>query len=488
MSLKFPSELLGFLNSPWGKSLIIRGEPGSGKTTLALEIMENIFTPKNSVYLSTRVGDQSIYNQFPWVRDSDAKNRIIDAGKKFLRTINPKPEINKKNEVLISGTEVLRSLTNQSPEKIITYNLDFLGINSPELERSIDSLNLIIKNRPVLVIDSIEGIATKLDVDESKLVFAIQKDFVESSGINVIFVSEAANEGEINKLDYLVDGVINLHKEFSDSRILRIMRMEKMRYTQIESSEYLYTLNGGRFEYIMPLKYNLEFLYSYSKEIKEAITGIEFIDERINSRYVRNISAVNFINVKSDIIYPFITPVVIRSLQENKGVIYMADPDKDPNGIYNMINSSFPLNGYENRIKILDLENDISNKKFIVALGQSDREDRMREYMRIIVEMSDTTEGILFVESSRALEKLEGEKINSEALTKVLGALRGTKDELIFLNQDRDSIETINQLFNIVVNIERYGNTLISYGINPYTPYYGTYIDDNGLVKIKLIS
>jgi hypothetical protein len=98
------------------------------------------------------------------------------------------------------------------------------------------------------------------------------------------------------------------------------------------------------------------------------------------------------------------------------------------------------------------------------------------------------TEGILFVESSRALEKLEGANINSEALAKVLGTLRGTKDGLVFLNQDRNSIETINQLFNIVVNIERYGNTLISYGINPYTPYYGTYIDDNGLVKIKLIS
>ncbi|MGC8656048.1 MAG: hypothetical protein ACP5TG_06125, partial [Thermoplasmata archaeon] len=150
--------------------------------------------------------------------------------------------------------------------------------------------------------------------------------------------------------------------------------------------------------------------------------------------------------------------------------------------------SSFPLNDYENRIKILDLENDISNKKYIVGLGQSDREDRMREYMRIIVEMSDITEGILFVESSRALEKLEGAKIDSESLTKVLGTLRGTKDSLVFLNQDKNRIETINQLFNIVVNVERYGNTLISYGLNPYTPYYGMYVDDKDLVKMKLIS
>ena len=172
MLSRFPPEIEGFLRNPWGKSLIIRGSAGSGKTTLALEMMENVFTPQKSVYLSTRVGDQSIYNQFPWVKESDSKNRIIDAGKRFLRTINPKTNEQKQSEVLISGNEVLRSLVNQRPDKVVTYNLDSLGINSAELERTIDSLNLIMKQKPALIIDSIEGISRKLGIEEDKMIFA----------------------------------------------------------------------------------------------------------------------------------------------------------------------------------------------------------------------------------------------------------------------------------------------------------------------------
>ncbi len=489
MTSKFPPEIESFLKNEWGKSVIIRGNPGSGKTTMALEIMENIFTPQNSVYLSTRVGDQSIYNQFPWVRDSDAKNRIIDAGKKFLKTITPKNEPI-KNDILISGNEVLRSLTKQLPDKIITYNLDNLGINSPEIDRSIDSLNLIIKNHPVFVIDSIEGIATKLNVDASKLVFAIQKDFVESSGINVIFVSEAANEGKINQLDYLVDGVISLNREFSDYRIFRSLRLEKLRYTQIQYSEYFYTLNKGRFQFIPPIsnEYNLDTPYSYREENQNAQIGFKFIDKNIRSNTSKIFTCINFLSAKSDIIFPFITPIIVEALKENKGVIFMGDTDKNPNEIYNNLDSYYPLKEYEDKIKIIDLENDISSKKYIVGLGQSDKEQRMREYMRTIVEMSDVTDGLLFVESSRAIEKLEGTRIDEEMLTRLVGSIKGTKDSLIFLNQQRQIIESVNQLFNLVFNIERRGNTLIAYGSNPYTPYYGLYVDENGAIKLELIS
>ncbi len=488
MLSRFPPEIEGFLRNPWGKSLIIRGSAGSGKTTLALEMMENVFTPQKSVYLSTRVGDQSIYNQFPWVKESDSKNRIIDAGKRFLRTINPKTDVQQQSEVLISGNEVLRSLVNQRPDKVVTYNLDSLGINSAELERTIDSLNLIMKQKPALIIDSIEGISRKLGIEEDKMIFALQKDIVENSGIDLVIVSESDVEGKLNRLDYLVDGVITLHKEFIDSRIIRNIRLEKMRYTQIESNEYDYTLDGGRFAYIPPTNYIGTYTYNHETDLQGIVTGINFIDKKIMDVKGKNAIAFNFINIKTDVAYSLLVPSIVKALKENKGILYLGDPDKGPMETYAFINEALPLKDYENNIRIVDLENDVSGKRFIAGLGQTTKEERMREYMRNIVELSDSTDGILFIESTRALEKLEGSRITDEIISRVSSNIRGTKDSLIMMNHDAKLIGTINQIFDIVVNVERKGNTILTYGVSPYTQYYGVYPDVNNTLRMQIIT
>ena len=79
-----PREICEFFGQPGGRSLVIKGGAGSGKTTLALQIMEEIAEPDTSFYLSTRVSDASLYIQFPWLREKDMRSRIIDASREFL--------------------------------------------------------------------------------------------------------------------------------------------------------------------------------------------------------------------------------------------------------------------------------------------------------------------------------------------------------------------------------------------------------------------
>lgn len=50
MNDTLPTDLSGFVTAPLGKSLLIKGNPGAGKTTLALEIIEKSFSPENTVY------------------------------------------------------------------------------------------------------------------------------------------------------------------------------------------------------------------------------------------------------------------------------------------------------------------------------------------------------------------------------------------------------------------------------------------------------
>ena len=66
--MNVPPEIIDFINGNWGKSLIIKGSPGSGKTTLALEIMSYAMRKNGAIYFSTRQGDQSLYHQLPFLK------------------------------------------------------------------------------------------------------------------------------------------------------------------------------------------------------------------------------------------------------------------------------------------------------------------------------------------------------------------------------------------------------------------------------------
>jgi KaiC/GvpD/RAD55 family RecA-like ATPase len=56
-----PEEIKDFLNREGGSSIFLKGSAGTGKTTLALELMEDMAEPDKAFYLSTRVSDENLY-------------------------------------------------------------------------------------------------------------------------------------------------------------------------------------------------------------------------------------------------------------------------------------------------------------------------------------------------------------------------------------------------------------------------------------------
>ena len=72
-----PQEILMFLDRKVGRSLLIKGRAGSGKTILSLSLIKAC--QKDGVYLSTRVRPEDIYRDCPWIKDQLSPNNIIDA-------------------------------------------------------------------------------------------------------------------------------------------------------------------------------------------------------------------------------------------------------------------------------------------------------------------------------------------------------------------------------------------------------------------------
>ena len=82
---RIPQVLLDFMRAPGGHSLMVKGDAGTGKTTLALQMIEELSGEQPDYYLSTRVSDEALYRQFPWVRERAKRDNILKAGKSFLK-------------------------------------------------------------------------------------------------------------------------------------------------------------------------------------------------------------------------------------------------------------------------------------------------------------------------------------------------------------------------------------------------------------------
>ncbi len=65
---RLPPELEKFLKED-SVTLLIKGAPGTGKTTLALEILRAMSGKEESTYLSTRLSLEKIEKQFPWIEE-----------------------------------------------------------------------------------------------------------------------------------------------------------------------------------------------------------------------------------------------------------------------------------------------------------------------------------------------------------------------------------------------------------------------------------
>lgn len=245
--MALPGEITTFFSQESARSLLIKGAPGSGKTTLALQILEECSDIRSGFYISTRVSDEALFSQFKWLKEKEWRDRLIDITKEFLREI-VQPQRESVEPKVVKAKEML-SVLRGSREKLgveLRPNLLRLlkEVDLPDIENLYDRIQSLQPARCMVVIDSIDGMGEKYGIGYAKIVGALQKDLVEHTDVNLVIVVEA--EGP-TPIDYLVDGIITLHMERCGMSQLREMSIKKMRGVKIEHPYYLFTLLDGRF-------------------------------------------------------------------------------------------------------------------------------------------------------------------------------------------------------------------------------------------------
>ncbi len=194
-------------------SMLIRGLPGTGKTTLTLELINLMHERYNCFYISTRVSFAKLQRYHPWIIGLINENSLLSH--------------NDANNAAID----LR-----------------LGSASGTMELVLDIITN--KKKALIVLDSWDSLVNYTKKDERVKMERTMVTVADTHDAFLIFVSE---EPEFNTISYVVDGIVTLSmEEYSNTRI-RKMRIDKMRGVAINNPTYLYTLLNARFTVLSTL-------------------------------------------------------------------------------------------------------------------------------------------------------------------------------------------------------------------------------------------
>lgn len=214
-----PSEILKFIKNE-SYSLLVKGKPGTGKTTFALTLLDNLHDDSNYFYISTRLSLKQLTFYYPWIEKFFSKDEN-KSGYRFEDARLDEPE------------SLFERITNQ----------------------------LMDVKSPVIFIDTWDTIASFMDKESRLNNERVLQIWRERAGAKLIFLSETFDLGI---LDSIVDGVITLENHFNKANNNRILKINKLRGLPIFCNTYSYSLYKGIF-FSSDLVSHLNLFESYQK-------------------------------------------------------------------------------------------------------------------------------------------------------------------------------------------------------------------------------
>src|SRR6266550_3515855 len=447
---RIPREIVEFFNAPGGHSLIAKGPAGTGKTTFALQLTEELGEVTASHYLSSRVSDESLFRQFVWLKERLKPAGLQSGGKGRAESKVARTALDQLEGKIMEGKEG----DDAEPESIGGGEVKgsflevTLGFDLPELEAAYEFVDKRLPERSLVLIDSIDALGEHYGIPAARLITILQKDLVEASKQNVLYVLESSGE---TRLDYLGDGVVSLASSEYQGRRLRVLTIEKLRGQQVQQPRYLYTLAGG-----------LSRGRVIAFEISNAVPA-DYVD------WLRTAMICNFVS-------------------QGRGVAHVPPRKGSADFLRELVSPHLPAGAFDANVRVFEAATlGSAEVSRIVLHMEGTNVDSDLKWSNVEFQLPKAERPFLGLMAFDTLESVYGEKV-IEAMSGVFSALRRAKDVFVgFVTPDSASAAKLQNLAYAVFRIDSVNGSVVLYGQKPYTELFNLSWDwSSGLPKAEL--
>lgn len=234
-----PCEIKEFIDK--GKqALLIKGAPGTGKTTLALELLAS--ADGNGVFITDKLSQARLFDDFPWIQDHVSEDQVFDISQ--AHTLRAKDELGLPEEYF------------ELPDRLKP------AVNS--------ALSL---EEGLIVFDHWDSIAGRFETMEKPYsgepwnrseIERLLLDTFAGRDVNLVFATE---DKGLSELDYDVSGTATLREIVDEmGRRFRELELTKLRGTRVPRPAYPFSLRGARFHAFTPVN-NMPFYWHVPDEV-----------------------------------------------------------------------------------------------------------------------------------------------------------------------------------------------------------------------------
>jgi len=349
-ALRLPPELRTFLELPGPQTLVLRGPPGSGKSTLSLAMLESFRGDR--LLVTSRVPNREILREFPWLGTNGHRNiQTFDTSELDETVHNMARMIEQSRQYLF--------VPQNAEEREIS---GFLWLPPPLQE----AWARLTPDRPALiVIDSWDALieqylspsegGTRAVPDRSEIERLLLRRMSRSSA-HLVFVLEREQQ---TALDYLVNGVVVLQRDAVRERLQRWATLFKLRGVRIENPVYPFTLESAKFESILPAK-PYGSLESRPPDPEPDVVpghiwpGCGAFAENFGRLPLGKTTLIEMDDaVPSRIADLLVAPVIAHALQKGGHVLVTPDPSDTPDDVFESLADSVPMHRFVTHARVV---------------------------------------------------------------------------------------------------------------------------------------